>query len=485
MVIGETIQETDLAVIGAGPGGYTAALRAAELGIRVVLIDSRAKLGGVCLHEGCIPSKALLHAAEVINTAKDAQHYGLHFERPKLDLAGLRNWKQGVQDKLAQGIAGMCKSSQVEVIQGKARFENSRELRIDLSGESFLRLKFKHAILASGSRALKLARLFNDEKDMESPRILDAAQALELDDLPTTLLVVGGGYIGLEMGSVYAALGSEVTVVEMTDGLLPGVDRDLVKPLFNVLKTQFKDIFLNAKVSGISDQKDHVLCILERQGVTEQAKFDRVLIAVGRRPNSDDLGLENTEIEIDAQGFVKIDHLCQTADKRIFAIGDVSGQPMLAHRAMRQGHVAAEVLAGQSSAFDNRAIPAVVFTEPELAWCGLTENEAKETQRPVGVAKFPWSASGRALTLGQTVGQTKVIYDPDTTLILGIGIVGPRAGEIIAEGVLALESGAVLEDLVVTIHPHPTLSETIMEASMSALSRLERQKQQESTKQSV
>jgi dihydrolipoamide dehydrogenase len=485
MVVGEMSQETDLVVVGAGPGGYTAALRAAELGIRTILVDARAKLGGVCLHEGCIPSKALLHAAEVINTSQAAATFGLHFAQPKLNVEELRNWKQGVQDKLAQGIAGLCKSSQVEVLQGKARFENSRELRIDREGENSIRLKFKHAILASGSRPVALPKLFKNEKDLQSPRIIDSTGALKLDEVPRSFLVVGGGYIGLEMGTVYAALGSEVTVVEMTDGLLPGVDRDLVKPLFTHLKTKFKDIFLSVKVTSITDNGKQVECTFEGAGVPEKASFDRVLISVGRRPNSDDLGLESTEVEIDGHGFVKIDNQCRTSDKRIYAIGDVSGQPMLAHRAMRQGQVVAEVIAGQKSVFDNRACPAVVFTEPEVAWCGLTETEAKQAGTEVGVAKFLWSASGRALTLAEPAGHTKIIFDPSTSLVLGVAMVGARAGELIAEGVLAIESGAVLEDLAVTIHPHPTLSETVMEAAMTGMSRLERQRQKESTKQSV
>jgi dihydrolipoamide dehydrogenase len=476
MVVGEMTQEVDLVVIGAGPGGYSAALRAAELGTRTMLIDSRPKLGGVCLHEGCIPSKALLHAAEVVNTAREAKSFGILFGEPKLDLAVLRGWKQGVQDKLAQGIAGMCKSSQVEVVQGVARFESQRELRVERSEEAAMRIRFKRAIIATGSRAVQMPKLFKSESTILSPRILDAAGALRLDDVPNSLLVIGGGYIGLEMGSVYAALGSEVTVVEMTDGLLPGVDRDLVKPLANHLKTQFKDIYINAKVLGIVEQGDEIECELAGDSVPDKAKFDRVLIAVGRRPNSDNLGLENAEIAIDHLGFIEIDNQCRTSAKNIYAIGDVSGQPMLAHRAMRQGHVVAEIIAGNASAFDNLAVPAVVFTEPELAWCGLTENEARATSQEIGVAKFPWSASGRALTLNQPIGHTKIIYAPDTARILGVGIVGARAGELIAEAVVAIETGACLEDLVVSIHPHPTLSETYMEAAMVGLRRLERQK---------
>jgi dihydrolipoamide dehydrogenase len=479
MVVGEMAQETDLVVIGAGPGGYTAALRAAELGIKTILIESRPKPGGVCLHEGCIPSKALLHAAEMINTARSASSFGLHFAEPEIKIDELRNWKLGVTDKLAQGIEGMCKSRQVDIINGTAHFESSKELRVDRENDSTVRLKFKHAILASGSRPTRIPALYKDPKQMDSARIFDSSGALRLERVPKTMLIVGGGYIGLEMGSVYAALGSAVTVVEMTDGLLPGVDRDLVKPLANHLKTTFKDIFLSCKVSGLNDNGTEVECVFEGAGAPATAKFEAVLVAVGRRPNSENLGLENTGVEIDKHGFVQIDHLCATADKRIYAIGDVSGQPMLAHRAMRQGQVVAEVLAGHKSAFDNRAIPAVVFTEPEIAWCGITENEAKEQGKTIGVAKFPWSASGRAMTLADPVGQTKIIYAPDSTLVLGVGIVGPRAGELIAEGVLAVENGNVLEDLVVTIHPHPTLSETVMEASMIGLARLERQRQKE------
>lgn len=479
MVVGEMVQEVDLVVVGAGPGGYTAALRAAELGIKTTLVDAQPKPGGICLHHGCIPSKALLHAAEVINTSKAASKFGLHFENPKLNLDELRNWKLSVTDKLAQGIVGMCKSSKVEIIHGQAHFDDSRSLRVDCPGESAVRVKFKHAILATGSRPTVIAKLFKNEKDLESPRVLDSTSALKIEDVPKSLLVVGGGYIGLEMGTVYQALGSEVTVVEMMDGLLPGVDRDLVKPLATHLETKFKAIYLNTTVVSIEDKGKNVEVVLKGKDVPEKAAFDKVLIAVGRRPNSEDLGLENTQVTIDAQGFVTVDEQCRTSDKRILAIGDVSGQPMLAHRAMRQGVVAAEVLAGRPSAFDNRAIPAVVFTEPEVAWCGITETEAKAQGIEVAQAKFPWSASGRAMTLAEPIGQTKIIFSPETTQVLGVGIVGPRAGELIAEAVLGIEMGAVLEDLVVAIHPHPTLSETIMEATAAAISRLERQRARE------
>lgn len=470
--MGEMSQDADLVVVGAGPGGYTAALRAQELGIKTVLVDEMPKPGGVCLHRGCIPSKALLHAAEVIESAEHAASFGVEFAKPKIDLDKLRTWKVGVTDKLAQGIVGMCKAAGVEIIQGTATFADSRNLQVinDETGAS-VRIKFKHAIIATGSRPIKLKTF-----DLDSKRILDSTSALDVPEIPGSLLVVGGGYIGLELGTVYAALGTKVTVVEMTDGLLPGVDRDLVKPLYQHVQTIFANIYLNSKVTSLSEEKDGIKVNFEGKDVPASAKFDYVLVSVGRRPNSDNLGLQNTKVEIDQHGFIGIDDKCQTADKRILAIGDVSGQPMLAHRAMRQGVVAAEVLAGKPSAFDNRAIPAIVFTEPEVAWCGLTETEAKAKGIEVGSAKFPWSASGRAQTLADTNGMTKIIFDPKTELVLGCGIVGPRAGELIAEMVLAIEMGAVIEDLVATIHPHPTLSETINEAATTAARRLERQK---------
>lgn len=471
-------QEVDLVVIGAGPGGYPAALRAAQLGIKTLLIDGRAQPGGVCLHAGCIPSKALLNAAHVLDVSKKAADFGIKFAKPKIDIDKLRGWKQEVTDKLASGIVGMCKSAGVEIIQGRAVFTDSRNLRIeDKSDSAPSRVKFKHAILATGSSPVIPGGL-----NIDSPRLLDSTSALDLSDIPSRLLVVGGGYIGLEMGTVYAALGSEVTVVEMMDSLLPGVDKDLVRPLANHLKEEFKAIYLNTRVLSIEDTGKGIKAGFEGKDVPDSVTFDKVLVAVGRRPNSESIGLENTKVKIDDHGFVEINDRCQTDDKRIYAIGDVSGQPMLAHRATRQGHVAAEVIAGMPSAYDNRACPAVVFTEPEIAWCGLTETEAKSSGRKTGSAKFPWSASGRAFTLGQPVGQTKVIFDPETTQVLGVGMVGPGAGELIAEGVLAVEMGAVLEDLAVTIHPHPTLSETMAEAALAGLHRLERQKRQAAEK---
>jgi dihydrolipoamide dehydrogenase len=469
MVVGEMVLEAHLVVIGAGPGGYTAALRAAELGVKTVLVDASPKLGGVCLHVGCIPSKALLHAAEVVSESKSAASFGLHFSAPKVNVDELRAWKLSVSDKLAQGIAGKCKSAGVEIINGRAQFDDSKSLRVECEGESSYRIKFKYAIIASGSRPIKPA-IF----DIPSERVMDSTGALEIKDIPKKLLVVGGGYIGLEMATVYASLGSEVTVVEMTDGLLPGVDRDLVRPLQTHLQDICKNIWLNTKVTKLEDTGKGVKGSFEGKDVPASDTFDRVLVSIGRRPNSDTLGLEKTGVKIDDKGFVVIDEQCRTTEKKIFCIGDVSGQPQLAHRAMRQGIVAAEVIAGKNTVFDNRAIPAIVFTQPEIAWCGLTETEAKAQGREIASSKYPWSANGRAHTLGDPIGATKVIYDPETLQVLGVGMVGPRCGELITEAVVAIEMGAVLEDLAVANHPHPTLSETVNEAALAALSRIER-----------
>ncbi len=469
MVVGEMVLECGLAIVGAGPGGYTAALRAAELGIKAVIIDTNPKLGGVCLHVGCIPSKALLHAAEVMNETKQAASFGLHFSDPKINVDELRNWKQSVTDKLAQGIAAKCKSAGVDIIHGRAQFEDSKSIRVDCEGESAVRIKFKHAIIATGSRPIRPAMF-----DIGSDRVMDSSGALEIKDIPKKLLVVGGGYIGLEMATVYASLGSEVTIVEMTDGLLPGVDRDLVRPLQTHIQTLTKAIWLNTKVTKLEDTGKGVKASLEGKGVPADVTFDRVLVSIGRRPNSDGIGLESTKVTVDDKGFVGIDDQCRTSDKKIFCIGDVSGQPQLAHRAMRQGIVAAEVIAGKNSVYDNRVVPAIVFTQPEIAWAGLTETDAKLQGREIASSKFPWSANGRAHTLADPSGATKIIYDPDTLQVLGVGMVGPRCGELITEAVVAIEMGAVLEDLAISIHPHPTLSETINEAALTALARIER-----------
>lgn len=469
MVVGEMVQDIDLVVIGGGPGGYTAALRAAELGVKTALVDVMPKLGGVCLHVGCIPSKALLHAAEIVAEAKSAASFGLHFTSPKINVDELRSWKLGVSDKLAQGIASKCKSLGVDILHGRAEFQDSRNVRVESDGESAVRIKFKHCIIATGSRPIKPG-IF----DIESDRVMDSTGALDLKDIPKKLLVVGGGYIGLEMATVYASLGSEVSVVELTDGLLPGVDRDLVRPLQTHLQDILKNIWLNTKVTKLEDTGKGVKASFEGKDAPADGTFDRVLVSIGRRPNSDNIGLDKTQVKVDDKGFVTIDEQCRTSEKRIFCIGDVSGQPMLAHRAMRQGIVAAEVIAGKNSVYDNRSVPAIVFTQPEVAWTGLTETDAKAAGREIAVSKYPWSANGRAHTLADPSGSTKVIYDPETTQVLGVAMVGPRAGELITEAVLAIEMGAVLEDLAVTIHPHPTLSETVNEAALAAQHRIER-----------
>lgn len=471
MVVGEMVLDIELCVIGAGPGGYTAALRAAELGIKTVLVDAMPKPGGVCLHVGCIPSKALLHAAEVINETKNAGTFGLHFEKPKINTDELRNWKISVSDKLAGGIQSKCKSAGIDIIHGKAEFQDSRNVRVQCPGESAVRIKFKHCIIATGSRPV-MPKMF----DIGSDRVVDSTGALDIHDVPKRLLIVGGGYIGMELGTVYAALGSEVTVVEMLDGLIAGADRDLVRPLHTHVQSIFKNIYLNTKVTKVEAKGKEVEAFFEGKDAPASAKFDKVLVSVGRRPNSDELELDKTQVTVDEHGFLTVDEQCRTTDKRIFAIGDVSGQPMLAHRAMRQGIVVAEVIAGRKTVYDNRAVPAIVFTQPEIAWTGLTETEAKAQGREIASSKYPWSANGRAHTLGEPTGTTKIIFDPQTTQVLGIGMVGPRAGELITEAVLAIEMGAVLEDLAVTMHPHPTLSETINEAALAALNRLERQK---------
>ncbi len=425
------------------------------------MVDEREKPGGVCLFVGCIPSKALLFVSEILGESQHASEFGIHFEKPEIDLAGLRKWKQGVVNKLTSGLAELAKLRGVEFIQGRAAFDSSESLRLENSEISTIR--FKHAILASGARPMPLPR-----SEAASSRLLDSTGALELEEVPKTLLVIGGGYIGLELGTVYAALGSRVTVVEMLDGLLPGVDRDLVRPLEKRIRALFENVYLKTKVSGMKETKRGIE--VQFQGEVEEKKiFQQVLVSIGRKPNSENLGLENTGVELDKKGFVRIDRQCRTKDKRIFAIGDVAGQPMLAHKAMREGKIAAEVIAGRRSAFDNVAIPAVVFTDPEVAWCGLTETKAKEQGREVKVTRFPWGALGRSLAMGRSDGMTKMLFDPETGRVLGVGIVGARAGELIAEGVLAVEMAAVAEDLAATIHTHPTLSESMGEAAEAFL----------------
>ena len=452
---------SQIVVIGAGPGGYAAAFRAVELGFNVTLIDPEANPGGVCLHRGCIPSKALLHVAKLISEAEDAAEIGVTFTRPQIDLERVRNWKDEVIGKLTGGLGGKVDKLKITYVRGMAQFKDAHTLTVTTIDGAVGEMVFEQAILATGSRPIMLPGVAAD-----SERIIDSTGALEIADVPASLLVVGGGYIGLELGSVYAALGSKVSVVEMTDGLLPGCDRDLVSVLKRRLDKKFAEILLNTKVAELKEQKNNVMVTLEgRQGEPVKKPFDLVLVAIGRRPNSEKLGLENTRVKLDNKGFVEVDGQMRTAEPHIFAIGDIAGEPMLAHKAYGEAHVAAEAAVGRSSVFDPRAIPAVVFTDPEIAWCGLTETEARAQKIKVKTAKLPWRGNGRTLTLGRDDGMTKLIVDPESDRVLGVAVVGPGAGELIAEGVVALEMAAVSEDLRKSIHPHPTLSETIYEAA--------------------
>jgi dihydrolipoamide dehydrogenase len=448
MVMGDLVTEVDVAVLGGGPGGYSAAFRCAELGLETVVVDAGKRLGGACLYEGCIPSKALLHVAAVIGEAERAKEFGLDFGEPRISLDPLRKWKaERVVGKLSRGLASVAKSKGVQIVGGRGAFEDSRSIRV--GGDEPQVLRFKHAIMATGSLPSRVLGL-----DVESERIMDSTAALEVVEIPERLLVIGGGYIGLELGQVYA------------DGLLPGADRDLVQPLARRCEKLFAAIHLKSKVASIKEAGGAVEVIIEGQG---PQTFDRVLVAVGRRPASYGLGLETTKIKPSERGEIPINAQCRTSDPHIYAVGDVTGDPMLAHRAMRQGKVAAEVIAGLPSAFDNAAVPAVVFTDPEVAWCGLMEAEAQKAGRAIKVAKFPWTASGRAATIGRSDGLTKLIVDAETSRLIGAGIVGPGAGELIAETALAIESAVTVEDLALTIHAHPTLSESLMEAAESLL----------------
>lgn len=447
-------KETDVVVIGAGPGGYAAAFMCADLGMNTLLVDKEENPGGVCLYRGCIPSKALLHASKIVNEAREAEQIGLTFSPPTIDLDKLRNWKQDVVAKLTGGLGQLRKARKVEHVQGTASFVDAHTLKIEGRDET---VTFKHCILATGSRPVIPGPL-----NIDSDRVMSSTEALDLPDIPEKLLVIGGGYIGLELGTVYASLGSKVTVVEMQDGLLPGADRDLVKVLAKNVHHLMHEVLLSTRVVEMVDTGDGVKVTLDPE---REETFDRVLISVGRRPNTENLGLENTKIALDPHGFVKCDAQGRTDEPHIFAIGDISGQPMLAHRATHQGRLAAEVIHGSKAVFEPHAIPAVVFTDPELGWTGITEEEAKRDGVEHKVARFPWAASGRSLTLGRSDGLTKLILDPKTERILGMGIVGPGAGELLAEGTLAIEMAATAQDLSLTIHAHPTLSETVMEAA--------------------
>jgi len=451
----------NIAVVGGGPGGYAAAFLAADLGMSVTLIDPELNPGGVCLYRGCIPSKALLHVAKLLEESQQAKNWGIEFAAPKIDLARLRSWKDSVIKKLTGGLGQLSKQRKVRYVQGRAAFDNSTTLRVKREDGAEESLSFDRIILATGSRPAIVPGL-----KLETPRMMDSTGALNLEDIPGSLLVVGGGYIGLELGSVYAALGTRVTVVEMLPGLLPGADRDLVVPLHKRLEKMFEGILLNTTVAAVKDEGNGIRATFEGADVKEREKvFDRVLVSVGRKPNSEIPGLEKTRVQLGARSFIQVNQQLQTADPAIYAIGDVVGEPMLAHKASHEGRVAVEAIAGHKVAFEPNAIPAVVFTDPEVAWCGLTETQAEKENREVKVAKFPWAASGRAVTLDRPEGLTKLLIDPQSERVLGVGIVGAGAGEMIAEGVLAIEMAALAKDVALSIHPHPTLSETVMESA--------------------
>jgi dihydrolipoamide dehydrogenase len=450
-----------IAIIGGGPGGYAAAFLAADLGMKVTLIDPELNPGGVCLYRGCIPSKALLHVAKLIDETRHAKNWGIDYSDPKIDLPRLRSWKEGVIKKLTGGLGQLSKQRKVEYIQGRAAFESSNTLRVSRTNGGEDSLTFDRIILATGSRPAIIPSL-----KLETPRVMDSTTALDLSEVPGTLLVIGGGYIGLELGTVYAALGSKVSVVEMLPGLLPGADRDLVLPLHKRMEKIFDAILLNTTVAAVKEEPNGIRVTFDGSEVKDREKlFDKVLVSVGRKPNSEIPGLEKTQVKVGRRGFIQVNKQLQTDDPAIYAIGDVVGEPMLAHKASHEGRTAVEAIAGHKVAFEPNAIPAVVFTDPEIAWCGLTETQAQKENREIKVAKFPWGASGRALTLDRPEGMTKLLIDPQTERVLGVGIVGAGAGELIAEGVLAIEMGALASDIALTIHPHPTLSETIMESA--------------------
>jgi len=454
-------QNAQLVVIGGGPAGYPAAFHAADLGMDVTMVEMEKNPGGVCLYRGCIPSKALLHLSKLLHETQEAAGMGLTFGKPSIDLNKVRAWKDSVVQRLTGGTGQLAKARKVKFIQGTARFISSKELEIDLAAGGRQKLSFEKAIIASGSRPAKVPGI-----SIESPRVMDSTSALDLPDIPKRLLVIGGGYIGLELGSVYAALGSQVTVVEMMPGLLPGADRDLVSVLSKRLEKIFQSILLGTKVTALREENHGLQVTFDGPGVKEKEQvFDRVLVSVGRKPNSENLGLEKAGVDVTPRGWVKVDGQRRTSQPHIFAVGDVAGEPMLAHKGTHEGMVAVEAIMGKKSVFEPRAIPAVVFTDPEVAWCGMTEAEAKDKGIEVKVAKFPWAASGRATTLERNDGLTKLICDPESGRILGVAMVGVNAGDMISEGVLAIEMGATAEDLKLSIHPHPTLSETVMEAA--------------------
>ena len=449
-----------LVVLGAGPGGYSAAFYAADQGYKVTLVDASDKLGGVCLHRGCIPSKALLHVSGLMAKIRQAKDFGIDFNIPHIDLKILNDWKEGIVSKVSDGLGQLCKQRGITYVTGRGVFVNSNIIKI-FGSQSIV---FDRCVIATGSRPV-VPDQFVDSKSV----VMDSTEALSLSSIPEKLLVVGGGYIGLEMGTVYSALGSRVTIVEFKDGLLPEVDRDLVRPLQEKLFNEFESVYLGTEVVSIRESGKLGYVTLASVNESKEESFDRVLLSVGRRPNTDEIGIENTKVELDSNGFVKVDLKGQTSDSAILAIGDISGEPMLAHKASHEARIAIDGLMGKG--VTETVIPAVVFTDPEIAWCGLTESEARKKSLKFEVAKFPWRASGRAHTLGRTEGSTKLILQPESKRVLGVGIVGYGAGELIAEGVLAINMGAKADDLSHCIHPHPTLSETIMESADVSLGR--------------
>lgn len=459
MVMGEITLETEVLVIGGGPGGYAAAFRAADLGKDVTLVDLSERPGGVCLYRGCIPSKTYLHLSELIYDANHAGSMGLHFEPPTIDLPAIRKYKSKVIDKMADGLVSLSEKRGVQRVRGRAVFESSRRVRVLESEVSHI--NFHHAIVATGSHPIG----FPGAPFKAGGRVMNSATALEMNDIPDTLLVLGGGYVGLELGSVYAALGSRITVVELGDRLLPGVDADLVKPLHRRLESVFEQIHLNTKVTSLLEHEDSVELIIRQSADESRLHFDKVLVAIGRQPNSNGIGLENTGVQTDNRGFIRVNDQQITSDERILAVGDVVGGVMLAHKATYEGKIAAEVIAGESSAFDIHAIPAVVYTDPQIAYCGLTEEIAQRQNRNVKIMRFPWKYSGRATIMDATEGLTKMVVEPESGRILGVGVSGRGSEGLISEGVLAVEMGALAQDLALSMHPHPTLSETQMEAA--------------------
>ena len=450
----------DILVIGSGPGGYAAAFRAADLGREVIIVDKDPTLGGVCLNRGCIPSKTLLHIAKVLEETESLKKMGVSFAKPKIDINTVRDWKNKIIKQLSGGIAQMAKARKVETIEGVATFISDKEIQVERKSDKE-NITFDHCIIAAGSSSSRIPGIPFDNKN-----VLTSKTALDIEKIPKNLLVIGGGYIGLEMGTVFNALGADVSIAEFLPNLLPGADPDLVKPLARKLKKHFNEIHLSTKIVDVKPSKPNGLIVtMEKDGETPTKKFEQVLVSVGRKPNTKTIGLENTTIKTNTKGFIEVDKQQKTNVKNIYAIGDIAGDPMLAHKATHEGKVAAEVICGLPAAFDAKAIPAVIFTDPEIAWVGITESEAKEKSIPYEKGEFPWAASGKSLAIGRNEGKTKIIFDPVTKRTIGVGIVGPNAGDLISEGALAIEMGADAEDISLTVHPHPTLGETFANAA--------------------